>query len=396
MMTEHISRKILTLLSLALLTCSYAYAQATFESASNKLSFRAGKFTISSIKSVHIFDSKTGKSTEIPLSRLVPGPFGGEILSIVLNPGEAPAALSTYPANLTIVIQPDPNEDKMTIRSLEIHEVGTRAASGFKNTSADGRDDANVYISGQAIVEHGQGPQFALDIKLQREVAIENVPLRVAPFVEIKASNDDGGTDKSNGGVRFISTANRLRYEGSAEIETDHKFRVANFITAHEVKYLFPTLRQPKKGTPKTVLFPRVFIGGEFGRNLKSPVPRDERGIARLKAGATLTLKVFEPIKDFSYLGLGLQDLVWENRFEQRWFLLKEQAYDSEDDVLVLRDFGRRPRGHFSSNLHFMFNDFFGPTVSYEWGELPPLYKKVDHRVTFGLTFALKRDPDSQ
>lgn len=375
-----------------LTTVSIAQSFARYNSTSGSLEFRISSTTKDKIKRVLLFDSKTGKTTQIDLNRINPILFGG--LQVTLDTSEAPVSLTTDPVTLTIIIQPEPAEDKRTVVTLQVFNIGLNGSTELVNKEAEGRDDANVYLSGEAIVERKQKPEFSLDIKLQKEMAFNTFPLRVAPFIELKMSNDDSATDKSNGGVRFLGTRNRFRYEGSAEIETDYKFRVTNFITNQELRYLIPAPRYPKTGTPNAILFPRLFIGAELGANLKSDIPRDGRGIARLKAGAILTFKLFEPFKKLSFLDLGIQKLVWENKFEQRWFLVKEQAYDTDDDNLILRDFGRKPRGHFSSNLNFMFNDFFGPALKYEWGQLPPLYKKVDHRLTFGLTFTLSRKPE--
>lgn len=373
-------------------TAAFAQSVARYNSQTKNLEFGIGSFTKDKIIKASLYDSGNNNTTLIPVTRINQINFGR--LQIVVAPAEEPVSLASDPATLTLIIQPDPNKNERTIITLQIvSTITTVNPSSLENEEANDRDNANIYLSGEAIVERKQKPQLTLDIKLQREYAVKDVPLRFAPFLEIKASNDDAATDKSNGGVRFISTANKLRYEGSGEIETDYKFRVTNLITSQELRYLIPSLRYPKPGTPNAILFPRLFIGAELGRNLKSPVERDSRGIARLKAGASLTLKIFEPFKKFTFLKVGIQDLVWENRFQQRWFLLKEQAYDTEDDVLILKDFGRKPRSHVESVLNFKFNDFFGPAIKYEWGELPPLYKKVDHRVTFGLVFSLARNP---
>lgn len=372
-------------------TLSFAQSFARYNPATRNLEFRISSTTKEKIKKVMLFDSSTGKTTLIDVNRITAVSLGG--LKVTLDIAESLGNLAIDPATLTIIVQPKPEEDKKTVVALQVFQIGSQGSTELENKEPEGRDDANIYLSGEAIVERKEKPQFSLDIKLEKETAIKDIPLRLAFFTEIKASNDDGATDKSNGGIKFIGTANRFRYEGSAELETDYKFRVTNFITSQELRYLLPTWRFPRTETPNAILFPRLFIGAELGANLKSPVQRDERGIARVKAGALLTLKIFDPFGKSSFLDLGIRKLVWENKFEQRWFLTKEQAYDTQDDELILRDFGRKPRGHFLSSLHFMFNDFFGPTLKYEWGQLPPLYKKVDHRLTFGLAFALTRKP---
>ena len=378
---------------LFLATISYAQDYAKYSSATNMLEFRVSSTPLADIRVVTVFDSSTKMTSDIAMGRISLIAFGG-ILTVFLNPGERPVNLTTDPVVLTVISEPKPGKRvPVSIQVLPTQKIGNVS---LKNDAPEGKDDSNVYISGEAIVERKQKPQFTLDIKLEKEMPFTQAPSwSYVPFLKSKLTNDDGAADKSNAGIKFIRPIDKFNYEGSAEVEADHKFRVANFITTQELKYRLPNQRFNKNGTLNAILFPRIFIGAELGRNFKSTLTRDDKGIARLKAGASLTLKIFEPFKKSSFLNIGIQKLVWENKFEQRWFLIKEQAYDTEDDKLVLRDFGRKPRGNFYSNLNFMFNDFFGPSLKYEWGQLPPLYKKVDHRLTFGLTFALVRKQDN-
>jgi len=55
-----------------------------------------------------------------------------------------------------------------------------------------------------------------------------------------------------------------------------------------------------------------------------------------------------------------------------------------ESTLLTL---SKGPKDYLDSKFTVKINDFFGPYVGYEWGRLPPNYKLVDHKWTFGIIF---------
>jgi hypothetical protein len=346
-----------------------------------------------------------------------------------------PANLVDTPLILIVEYQPDPAEPnkrdyaiiKVTATSQTLQEVKLPIAA------AEERDDAEFYLAGESITAVGEGPKFSADIKVEREFGASNVPFLYTPFFELKWSNTKADSDNLGIGIKFSNSfkfaeadngvtedfaisnvlqeattrntaekqtpkftqikkrrtqAEYFLWEGTAQIESTFNFRVTNFITSQELKYkLRPTIFRNADGDPlgKGNLTP--FIGTELGRNLKSPVERDERGIVRLKAGASLNLNINKPF-GHSFV----QAINWENSFVQRWFVIKEQAYDKDDDGnLILRDFGRRPRSYFSSDLQFKLSDYVGFGMKYEWGQLPPLYEKVNYRLKVGFTYSFRR-----
>jgi hypothetical protein len=348
------------------------------------------------IKKALLFDSAKDKASIVDVNR-INLPTSGDWFSVDLDSTEAPINIKTFPVTITFIIQPKQEEDKREVITVQVALSGTIGTAELKKDVADGRDDANVYVSGNAEVARKQKPDFKLDVKLEREISLsDKTAFYITPFVDFKATNDTEASDKFSGGAKFIARAPRkhIQYSFSGELETDFKWKVINLISRQELKYLFKPIHFKEEKTIKAILLPKLFIGGEFGSNLRSPLQRDERGIARLLAGASLEFKLFEPFEKTSFLNkLNIKKLIWENKFEQRWFLTKEQSYDKEDGKLILKEFGRKPRDYFSSNLHFKFNDFWGPTLSYEWGQLPPLYNKVNHNLKVGLTYSFSVTP---
>ena len=58
-----------------------------------------------------------------------------------------------------------------------------------------------------------------------------------------------------------------------------------------------------------------------------------------------------------------------------------------EKDQLVAAFFGKRPRQWGEASLNYNFSELFGLFAGYQYGELPPNYKLVDHAFKFGVKF---------
>jgi hypothetical protein len=361
------------------------------------------------------------------------------VLTITPPKGGMPLDLATQPVQLDILILPDASKTDINVIPLRVTEIGARSteASLLKDlklelTAAKGKDDAELYLSGVVTTAVGSKPNWVADVKYEREIATNSFPFVIAPFLNLKYNSKvKNDTDKLSLGVRFskgfgfaaaeddlaidrplnaflaskrnaqgfrdaplFRRAREQReyflYSGSAEFESDWDFRVNNIISSQELKYLaHPKFVYHENGALKSRLMLTPFAGGEFGANLKNPIASGSRPIARLKAGAIFTITDDQPFGNrFA------KELVWESIFTQRWFLADEYAFDKDDNgKLIQKAFGKTPRSHFTSSLEFKFNDYFGPVLTYEWGEAPPLYTKVRHKIKFGLVYSFKRKP---
>lgn len=362
------------------------------------------------------------------------------VLTISPPQDRMPANLSSQPVQLDILVLPDPSKPDINVIPLRISEVGvhTTEAALLKDlklelTAAKGKDDAELYASGDVTTAVGSKPNWVADVKYEREIALNSFPFVIAPFLNLKYNSKvKNDTDKLSFGIRFSKSFafalpdDELRidatlnafldrknlsqndfadeplfrrsreqrqyflYTGSAEFESDWDFRVNNFISSQDLKYLArPAFIYHKNGALKRRVMFTPFAGGEFGANLKNPITPGTRPIARVKVGGIFTVTDEKP-----FGGRFAKELVWENTFTQRWFLADEYAFDKDDNgKLVQKAFGRTPRSHFTSSLEFKFNDYFGPVLTYEWGEAPPLYSKVRHKVKLGLVYSFKRKP---
>lgn len=393
------------------------------------------KIRKSNIQKIFLHSTTTGTVVYLP-SQIQERRVGSMYILTIAKPANMPTDLTREPVQLDILVKLAPDKDEITAVPIQVNAAGFETTYStmlkslkLEQAKAKGKDDAELYLSGEFSTAVKSKPNWTADIKYEREFGKRGFPFLFAPFVNLKYNNKvKNDTDKLSFGIRFsnsfgfkvadteieedepinallentqdqkrapkftkIKRAREQReyflYRGSGEFESDWDFRVNNLITSQEIHYLVKPLFFDDEGVINGKLILTPFIGAELGRNLKNPTIREDLGIARFKAGAVLTLNLDKPIKNFF-----IKDLTWENKFTRRWFLANEIAYDKNDaGELIEKEFGKKPRSHFMSTLEFKFNDFFGPALIYEWGEVPPLYNKVNHKVKLALVYSFKR-----
>lgn len=407
---------------------------AKFDRAAGRIEidFGSAKVKVTDVQKIYLVAS--GVTTAYNQSQVAQG-AGSGLTSYIVSiqaPPAMPASLFTNPVQLDILVKNDPAKNDVSVISITVEEIGVVVpyAQYLKDLKtslkeSEGKDDAELYVSGDVTAAVGSKPNWVADAKYERKFAFNDFPLFVSPFFNLSYNSKASETDKLNLGVKFtktfgFSSANKtlrvdrreqeildntslsdapakyrllkssrkqrqfFQYEGTLQFESDWDFKVNNVISSQQIKYLF----HPYFFRSGKVLFTPL-LGAEVGRNLHNPLSPSDRGIARLKAGATLAVTTESP-----FGGLLGKDLVWENTFTQRWLLLKETAFDKNDDGdLIFKSFGRKPKSHFKSSLEFKFNDYFGPVLSYEWGQEPPLYELVNHKLKFGLVYSFSRTP---
>ena len=383
------------------------------------------------IQAVYVLDDKGQSVTFLP-SRINGGSgFGGGTLWVSVAKGSIAPDLSKNPVQVEAVIRDADGKTlfvTMPLKEVNVQRPYSDMVKQLKSeiASADNKDEAELYLSGTVTTAVKSKPNWVADIKYAREFVFDRFPFVVAPFVKVQYDSKASKTDKLSFGLKFskgfsfsLPTSSKISptalellanaqkessgeltrlkrtwaerayfdYSGTLEFESDWDFRVNNLITSQELKYL----SKPKyhfndnKLVRKMIFTP--FIGAELGANLKNPLLAGSRAIARIKAGADFAITQKEPF------GRGFaKELVWDTTFVERWFIKDEFAFDKDDDgKLIFKAFGRVPRAHFKTSLSFKLNDYFGPEISYEWGQEPPLYEKVRHQMKFALVYSFAR-----
>jgi hypothetical protein len=288
------------------------------------------------------------------------------------------------------------NEKKDKILSLgatvQLFNPNKPAVTEVRRKAKD-VDDADVYLALDVNGAHKSKASFSTEIKLQKYMSLNrcdrrnhNCPQwRYTPFFKLNASSDPGADpDTAEGGLnfRYINAHAKAYFDNAIKLESERDFGNTNLIYDSRLTFL-PSSRP--RGLRDVKVFFNPFIGGEFGKNLNSPLKAAEGdGIARILGGIDVRLAFYLKNED-------TPDLNWTNSYIRRWPLTDELGFKTDDDGnLILRTFGTNPRDHVASKLSYKVNRFFDTFIAYEWGEVPPSYKLVDHRFRFGFAYKFK------
>lgn len=296
---------------------------------------------------------------------------------------------------LNVPFNGSPTDDPQPQSFVEFRKPDQPTLLSF--TGADGREDANIYLSGEYAGASGEKFSGSVDTKIEipiRKVIGERTHT-FSFFYDLKASNNPkADPDSMNFGVNWEFPLWRYRgnnlqfpirriiWRNAPKIESERDFGNTNFIWESRFRFMSRTY----EGKHTTFYF-RPFMGHELGANINSPLKEAEhKFLYRLMTGTTLNL-IF-PIEV-----TGLNDISFEGSYIRRWPLRREVTFEEDDDgnPQPLR-FGKGPHDYVSTKFNVNFTKAFGLTVGYEYGSLPPTYKLVDHKTTIGLTYKVKFD----
>lgn len=260
--------------------------------------------------------------------------------------------------------------------------------------TADDREEANYYFSGEVTRASGTDFNGSVDIKVERPFTADfwGTSHWIGPVFDLRASSDSAADpDSVKFGLDWLSIVagpkGRIQsvfWDNDGLIESDRDFDNTNIRWGS--KFIFPLKTWQDRRAKKVLFYVRPFIGTELGKNLKSPLPEaDGGGLARVLGGATLNLK-------FPLRKLGKDSSIsLEALYERRWLLKREISFEEQEDgSLKSVTFGTNPRDWVEGKLIFKFNQFFGPFIGYEYGEQPPAFKLVDHKMKIGLIVSAK------
>jgi len=128
----------------------------------------------------------------------------------------------------------------------------------------------------------------------------------------------------------------------------------------------------------------RPMIALEVGSNARAPQSGLYDGaIIRPAIGMHFYLNVFtsNDFKRTAYI---------ESDYTRRWPLHSEpnSITDSSGKVKISSQ-GTNPRDYVTTKLSYDFNSYFGLTLQHDYGELPPLFTRVQNKYSVGLTFKM-------
>jgi hypothetical protein len=295
--------------------------------------------------------------------------------------------------NFNVAIDKDKPQKKLTSAlDFAVPKDETSGEVEKELKAVKDRDDADIYFAGEITRASGTNFVGSVDTKLQYPICCE-AQHTITPFFDLRANSDPEADPDSvkfglmwdwrfyrSGGTNAISrNLVGSSWQNTGKIESERDFDNTNFLWDTRVQFL-SKVWTAREGNVRFWLDP--FVGAELGKNLKSPVAEaDGQGLARILVGSRLNFQ-WE-------LGLtNLDSITLESSYIRRILLKREVGFEkAEDDSLRAVNFGTNPRQWAEAKLAFNVRKFFGLYIGYEYGEQPPSYKLVDHRMKLGLLF---------
>ena len=329
-----------------------------------------------------------------------PGLTAGARATITPTKAEMPNACGSKLVSLTFnqSVHTDPLFDPATHKITITYKQGNFPDVRFERpeeeksrlektfTSANDKDDADIYVFGSAAGAHKSKPIYSIDAKLGYFRNFKKHG-RLGPKFTFTS---DEGSDVDPDSITLKLAYENIFVLGPAKYlflnvdavggEFDKEGDTRNFISGVNVKYV-----------PRSVFLSETNIasvdftaGVEGGHNFKNAVDADgSGGILRLNFGLGAHFVALAPWK-FKRININGDYLV---RLPQRREIFIEKIGD--DDVFTT---SKRPRHLVDTNAEFMFSDAIGLTVKYEYGSLPPSFKLVDHNVSAGFTVKFRQN----
>lgn len=331
-----------------------------FNPANNRLSFQfTATFTRTSVPGAQFIIRKLSDGSEVRHGEPDPGQEQRPnsvalILSDALVPGE-----------LYVLYVTGLQFGNKTPQLIAPVDATSKCGETDGPETPEGRDDANVYLSGMVTTSSGEDLHGTVDAKLRRSLYITDTVVNSDPAlindlglaIDFKASGDpEADPDSFNFGVELETEFTRVRNSGPInyffnyfypKIESERDFDNTNLMFEDRLKI---GLKRPFRKLWAPLFSP--FAGVEVGKNLRSPLPAAEgSGVFRIKAGTLLNFYFRPKLR-------GLQTIELDAEYTRRWLLRRELSFEEDDDKnLVLVEFGKRPRDYANANLNFMFTD---------------------------------------
>ncbi|MEJ7623723.1 MAG: hypothetical protein WKF34_07000 [Pyrinomonadaceae bacterium] len=414
-MNRYLKSRILGLICLLIIVPVFVYGQVGFASAdaipltSDETQWKIETLFTSTliqndIASVTLVNAATGDRIRVSDFVYYPGSIPGkvdglEIPSVPLSRGGTYVLLIT-----TIAKKANGQFDKFETGSTTFSIPAVEPTPGPPLSSTSAREtilkpikskekkDSDVYIAGEFTGARKSKPTYSLDVKIAPRFG--SGKWDYSPFFNLNASTDpDADPDSVNFGIAVARSFPReyeahnkwkLRltsyyFSAAAKFEAEKDFDNVNLTFAPIVDFVVSSIPIAKKST----LTFTPFLGAEVGRNLKSPLRSAQGdGIARVVGGGHVLLDI--PLKK-------IEGITFSADYTRRILLSRELRYKTnDDDTLSLVEFSTSPRQYFESKLEFGINKFPNPYIAYDFVELPPSFKFVNHRVKVGFSYKFK------
>ena len=268
-------------------------------------------------------------------------------------------------------------------------------------SSADTKDDSDIYLFGSFLAGYSTKPLYTIDAKVNWVPEIKTTGNMFGVEATLSTNSDSSPpVDRSRIDPDSITAALALRHRihqlsldiNPLEGQFSRKYPASDLITAGTIKWV----SHPVYDHGQAVVF-YPFIGYELGKNLnkpsilfKQPVnlsPYDN--ITRALFGAHAAFLLFKKsVTADSPYRLAIQaDYTTRVLFTPEPFVTSGYSGSDHTSIVSVR---ANARHYVECGIAYNASDLFGIEAKYKFGSLPPLFEFVEHQVVIGITFKAK------
>lgn len=272
----------------------------------------------------------------------------------------------------------------------------------FPVSPSTSRDDSDFYFAPTLDGATGTKASYTIDAKVQLRKALiaprfgANTSYRpgvnLVPGVDVKVSSNpkqDGNSVLLQSPLEVLTIVDPSSFPTLAKAlpavisrpgfvaEANKNFSDINAIFSDGEYFVLRGF-----GREGLAVVPEPMLGFDTGSNLVAQQAGTyPDSILRANFGMRVVMTIFQPSKAKPLFSI-------ESNYIRRLLLHPEPAFtqDSKGN-LVFASEGTNPRDHVDVKLTYNLTTYVGISLGYEYGELPPVYTKVDNKYTFGITF---------
>lgn len=290
-------------------------------------------------------------------------------------------------------------------KTVAVYQMPQPSASprpaGTTIEPASNKEASDVYLNGSYSPAINSDPQYSIDGSVALMFDLDHEHLNYGQLGFLGSVKTDKRKKVDPDSYRLFAVYQNTpvtKFHGplqgvlftwlGAGVEFDRKGDNVNFITA---PYLdFPLRLYPRiiRATTEPMAILTPVIGFETGRNFHNAVTPDSgRAIFRTVVGANFLFRFNPKLPGFKGTEFS-STYTLRLPAKREVYTLTEKVNGQDTDFPFL---GTNPRHYVKSDLSFKVTDAFSLTFKHEYGALPPVFRKIDHKVSMGFTFSVRQ-----
>jgi hypothetical protein len=268
-------------------------------------------------------------------------------------------------------------------------------------TPSKTRTDSDIYISGLINGAMHQKAAYTADLKAQLNYIVKTArpesgwspELSVIPNFDFTASTSRG----SDGNSVSIGAFLRVTSPASAPVLLRHEvfepgfaFQTDKYFRAKTPLFRLPIyFTTPIGEWRNTQFYVQPLMGLEVGGYSSLPAAKEYATAPAVLPSPDTVLRPFAGMTAYYFVYAAQKPLFsLQGDFIRRWPVIGEPNYSQDiNSQLTLINVGRDPRDHLTLKAQRDLTQYFGFTLQFDYGRLPPLYTLVDHKYSVAITY---------